>query len=217
MPDHPFTPAQTEAIGKYAKALLDGDARTSLRAEAETRARAKYDTAVSGVIGLSPEYRRFAVEILVGTDLSKAYQIAFPQYTGGNAGKLGWKLRKNPKIQNAIDEILDNEAMPAKEVIARLSEQARNGAMDYLRPDGSLDLEAIIRDGKQHLIKLVKPGQWGVTVEPHDAHAALTDLGRVHGIFTDKTDVTSGGEKLAAPQIYLPANGRDTQQDGNGD
>lgn len=41
----------------------------------------------------------------------------------------------------------------------------------------------------------------GLSIEMYDRHAVNRDILKVHGKFTDRVDVTSGGEKLQPPQI----------------
>ena len=152
---------------------------------------------LSVISTLTPTDRRFVAALLVGQSLTDAYLHANPTYDGQNARKLGWKLRQKEGVQSAIDEYFHAQEMGVHELIARMSQQARNEAMAYLRPNGSVDLAAIIRDGKQHLVKGTKYDKDGrLIVEFIPAFDSQVQIGRFLSIWTDKTDLTTGGEKL---------------------
>jgi phage terminase small subunit len=74
-----------------------------------------------------------------------------------------------------------------------------------------LDMHAIMDPTKSRLIKEYPDSpKDGIRVRIHDSQAALVLLGKHRQLFTDKLDVTSGGEKLPAPtvNVYIPDNGR---------
>lgn len=52
----------------------------------------------------------------------------------------------------------------------------------------ALDLEQARDRGKLHLLKKYKEGQWGPEIELHDPQAALTLLGKHHGLFVERTE-----------------------------
>ena len=132
-----------------------------------------------------------------------------------NPEQSGWENRHNPNVRQYIQEHFLDKVITAEEVQARLSELAQVGYAPYLQfnpsaGDLSVDLESLLEDGKGHLVKGISYTRTGTdtavqVVEFFDAYKALVDIGRVHGIFTDRTDVTSGGEKLEAP-IYITEN-----------
>ena len=64
---------------------------------------------------------------------------------------------------------------------------------DYILDSrGTVDLEAMKRDGKMHLVKKIKPTRFGNEVEFFDGQTALLNIGRHHKLFTDGLDL--GGE-----------------------
>lgn len=138
-----------------------------------------------------------------------------------NPEQSGWENRHNPKVQEYIREHFLDQHMTAEEVTARISEIAGVGYAPYLKEDEkegeiAVDLQKLLADGKGHLIKgisYVRVGQDTAVqvVEFFDAYKALVDMGRVHGIFTDKTDLTSGGEKLPQPITYITENRHQTE------
>lgn len=144
--------------------------------------------------------RTFVIHYLLWSNATKAAETA----GYAHPGKQGSRLLQNPKIHAAIDEYFHSAEMSAREVVARLSEQARGeyGRYFYMRGDVvKLDLERLLNDGKGHLIKNVDWKGKDATrqvVEFYDAHAALVDLARIHGEFKDRVDVTSKEEKIQA-------------------
>lgn len=152
-----------------------------------------------------------------------------------NPNKIGPRLRRSPKIKAAIDDYFFQDEMGAREVIALLSQHARGTMEDFIHfatdKDGrdilgvepELSLLKARRRGKLHLIKKFKKkrtvftdkdggetvNEW-TEVELHDPQAAAVHLGRVHGLFTDKTDLTTGGEKLNVVIAYADSNDNPT-------
>lgn len=125
-------------------------------------------------------------------------------YSQKTARSQGARLLTNVDIREEINKVLKDNAMGSGEVLGRLTDQARIDLSDYMNDDGSVNVVKLKEDGKAHWIKGVKHTQNGINIEFHDRYAALVELGRYHTLFTDKTDLTSGGEKLAAPIIFLP-------------
>lgn len=52
----------------------------------------------------------------------------------------------------------------------------------------ALNLEQARDRGKLHLLKKYKEGQWGPEIELHDPQAALTLLGKHHGLFVERSE-----------------------------
>jgi len=127
----------------------------------------------------------------------------------------GPRLILNDGVATSIRERIAEKAMSADEVLRRLAEHARGDIGDFLdisKVGFEVDLATAFEAGITHLIKKVKMrttttlSKEGVEtetntveIELYDAQAALVQLGRYHKLFTDKTDVTSGGEKLYDP------------------
>lgn len=109
-----------------------------------------------------------------------------------------------PKIREAIDQLLKDRAMSADEVLKALSDQARSAHAEYfvMKPledkEGNVigtypafDFERCVADGNQHLIKEIRYKDSGVVeYRFHDAQGALFKLGQVHGLFTEKHELT---------------------------
>ena len=116
-----------------------------------------------------------------------------------------------PNVKAEIDRLLDERSMKPSEIIDRMTSHGRGDMGDFLDIEGvaySLNLEKAKELGLTHLIKKIKErtvmtsGKDGDTethfleVELYDAHAALVDLGKIRGLFVDKTDITTKGESL---------------------
>jgi hypothetical protein len=165
--------------------------------------------ATNVVSELTAQQRRWLIRYLLHGNATKAAEEA--GYT--HPGKQGPRLRKNPKILAAIDEYFHTQEMSAKEVVARLSNQARGSLVDFIRfptnehgediwgIDPHLDLRKAKRANKLDLIKKFKQKRTtridkdGVEtqdeyteIELYDAQAALVQVGRYHGLFTEKID-----------------------------
>lgn len=162
----------------------------------EKRRREVIESAARSVIStLTVKQRRFVIEYLVHGNATKAAETA--GYADPN--KQGSRLRHTKQIQDAINAYFREQEMASVEVIARLSQYGRAEYADYLRADGqghvSVDVQALIQDGKAHLIKGVKETQFGQVIEFQDSMAALVHLGRYHALFTDKTQEEHTGDK----------------------
>lgn len=115
----------------------------------------------------------------------------------GSPMQRGYELTHMPSVAAEIKRVLDERAMPANDVLARLADQAR-GPSQYLSAAGErvyIDAERMIEDGMGHLIKgvketVTKDGDRIQTIEFADSQSALIHLGRFHKLFTDKTEVS---------------------------
>lgn len=117
--------------------------------------------------------------------------------------KQGPELIRQPQIAAAIETRLGEVAMSANEVLARLTEHARSDIGEFLDTDGNLDLGRMKSSGMTRLVKKLntskssgtspKGGDWEretVTLEMHDAQAALNTLARYHGLLGAKGNET---------------------------
>jgi len=119
-------------------------------------------------------------------------------------------------IKAEIKRRLNERAMSAEEAIYRLGEIGRADLFPFIRidDDGFVYFNFADPEAKRHLflIKKIKSkrerrlegkgddaeaweGEW-VEVELHDAHAAIRDILKIHGKFTDRVDLTSGGKPI---------------------
>lgn len=149
--------------------------------DAETTEKSAYER-------LDPKRRRF-VDALVGEanfNATKAAQIA----GYADPKRSSFATKHQPLVRQAIDELLDEMAMPGREVLARLTEQARALYADFIDGAGNVDMDGLKQAGLMRLVKKISWDKEGNrVVEFHDVQAALVHLGKHHGLFTEKHEV----------------------------
>jgi phage terminase small subunit len=144
-------------------------------------------------------------------------------YSENGAKQTGSRLLTLIDISEAIKARLDDKAMKADEVITRLTSMARGDMGDFMDIESMsyrLNLEKAKELGLTHLIHKIKErtvmtsnkdGEETEThtmeIELYDAHAALVDLGKFHGLFVDRTDITTGGEAIVLRVVRDMENG----------
>jgi len=128
-------------------------------------------------------------------------------YAEDSAHVTGHDNLRNPKIKTEIESFFESHAMSAKEVIARLTEHARGDLGDiWDEASGTVDWDKARALGKTPLIKKIKHKTTRITrgtgenaedvetfedeVELHNPQFALQLLGKQHGLFIDKQEVT---------------------------
>jgi phage terminase small subunit len=152
-------------------------------------------------VGLTPKRQIFIAKYIeYNFNATKAALAA--GYSAKTAYSIGHELLKNDEIKARIQEVLDSAAMPANEVLMRLAAQARGSMEDFLDESRqSIDLSAAERAAKLHLIKKfthsIGKETENISIELYDAQAALVQLGRYHKLFTDNTDLTTGGQPVS--------------------
>ena len=137
--------------------------------------------------GLTNKQRVFVEQYLICWNASEAARLA--GYSLKTAGSIGSENLKKPEIRRAIDERLKTYQMGADEVIARLSALATADMADFLTASGRgmrLDLKRARELGKLQVIRKYTKTDKGTSIELYDAKDALVQLGRYHGLFTDK-------------------------------
>ena len=125
----------------------------------------------------------------------------------GKSNSVGSQLLANINIFAEIERRKSLLIMSAEEVAIRLTEQAKASYADYLKSDGTVDLDRLLADGKGHLIKKMKAGRDGLEIEFYDAQAALGYIGKIHKLFVDRQE-SAVTVSAATVTVYLPDNGR---------
>lgn len=150
-------------------------------------------------------WRVFVEEYLKCWDGAKAARQA--GYSEKSAARTAHKLLQKTEIQEHIRARLDEIKMGTDEALQRLSEQARNLGSQYLQQSGEIDLQQLIADGNQHLVKGTRWDRQGnLVVEFHDAQRALELVGKAHSIFTDKVEL-SGNLDIIGIEVVRPEEG----------
>lgn len=144
--------------------------------------------------GLNGKQRLF-VDAYLGAARGNATEAArLAGYTKATAAARASEILSNAKVKTEISKRLDEWAMQANEVVARISEQATASLDDFIRLDKkgqpSIDLVKAKAAGKLHLLKSLAPTRWGWKFELHDSQAALALLARYHGLLVDRHEHT---------------------------
>lgn len=160
---------------------------------------------------LTNKQRVFVEEYLRCWNASEATRLAgykFPNVEGS-------RLLANASISQLVEQRLKDKAMAADEVLARLTDHARNDIRHFLNTDddGVVIGFNLAPDKPLHLIKeatITETIERGTTKRTfklglYDAQAALVHLGRHHGLFVDKTALTdpTGQHEYSAAQESL--------------
>lgn len=97
-----------------------------------------------------------------------------------------------PDLKELIEEGLRLKAMPRDEVIARIGEHARADIAQFLSYDDCQRVQFDLSGSRPtYLVKkaTIKEGKI-LSIELHDAQAALEKLSRMHALFIDRTELT---------------------------
>ena len=149
-------------------------------------------------MALTKKRRVFVEEYLRCWNGAEAARRAKYKYPDRQA----YRLLRIVEIQELIQQRIQEKAMDADEVLLRLGEQARAEHAQYIRADGSVDLERLLKDGKGHLVKGTKWDRQGnLVVDFYDAQSALVHIGKHHKMFTEQHEI-SGGQELVFRVIY---------------
>lgn len=157
------------------------------------------------------------LELWNATEAAKRAQYKCP-------AEMGSRLLKRVDVQTAIKARLDELSMPANEVLARITQQAKVSIalflkqVDYTDPKTGLPATRIELNWEnvQNYGYLIKSLSWSKNGDPIvtlvDSQRALELLGKHHGLFVDRTDITSGGApiQIQRVEVVLPP------EDGDG-
>lgn len=130
-------------------------------------------------------------------------------YSEKTAYSIGWENLRKPEIAGIIQRRLQESAMSADEVLARLADMARSNIADFSKVRHVSDLEEI--HDKAHVVKKFKRTLYRtaygsetetVELELYDSQSALEKIGRYHGLFTDKVEHSGSIESTL---IFLPS------------
>lgn len=139
-------------------------------------------------MALSPKHQEFINQyIACYFNATEAYARAYPNATRETARRNGHELLTKTDIAEEIQRRVAEHAMSADEVLIRLGEQARAEQSLYLTAEG-VDLDALLRNGKGHLVKGIKETKYGRDIEFYDAQAALVHIGKHHKLFADSVE-----------------------------
>jgi len=133
-------------------------------------------------------------------------------YSEKTAYSTGSENLKEPDIRAYVDQLLAERTIGKNEVLARLTEIATFDIGDIADDNGDIDFSVAKEKGLSRAVKSIKKritkdrrtGEITENIEYdlYDAQNALIQLGRYYALFTDKTDLTSGGDKII-PTFYV--------------
>lgn len=191
-------------------------------------------------MALSTKQRAFVEHYLTLWNGYKAAKAA--GYSETSARHQASRMLSNDNIRAAIQERLAELKMGADEVLTRLTEHARSSPAPFLdiTPEGELRGFDLSEDKPLHLLRKVSMTRRktrddatdetvtieNVTIELHDAQAALTLLGKHHRLFVDRTEHTGadGGpievtdaRTILADKLARRAGAADTEPGASGD
>lgn len=142
---------------------------------------------------LTSKQRLFCIEYVQGKSAVESAKLA--GYSPKTARVIGPENLTKPAIQAEIDKLFQARAMRASEVLDRLGDHARGSIEPFLKVDPEtkkltteIDFEAAKAAGKLHLIKKLRQGPAGLTIELHDPQTALVHIGRYLKLFSDKIE-----------------------------
>ena len=149
-------------------------------------------------MSLNKKQQIFVEEYLRTWNATRA--ALFAGYSKKTARTIGSALLTNIDIKQEIETRVSEYAMTTNEILLRLAEIARANYNDIVdideNGDPSLGLDVALKKNKVHLLKAIIPTKTGIKYEFHDPIKAMELLGKAQGLFTDKVDVTTGGEKI---------------------
>jgi phage terminase small subunit len=153
---------------------------------------ARYDAALAAI---QAKRRKFVIEYL--RDLNGTQAAIRAGYTATSAASTSSEILRNPKVAAAVSAGMALQAMPADEVLARLSQIARGSMADFVRVDeeevqvswsvlelptdrdGNPDLSGTIYDlAKQQIVKPTQRILHTATVTRSVARLDLMEAGR---------------------------------------
>ena len=141
---------------------------------------------------LTDKRRVFVEEYLCcwnGTEAARRAEYAYPRREAS-------RLLSNVDIRALIEERVAEKAMSADEALAHLADIARFDIGRVVGKGGVIDLDAAKEaDQTRHLKRLEWTPQ-GIKLEAYDKLEALEKIGKAHGLYIERRDITSGGESI---------------------
>ena len=161
---------------------------------------------------LKKREKAFAELFAAGLSMPAAVIEAGYNYTmRRSAARAGGRMMKDPAIRREIARHMAANQVDAVEVMSRLSDQARANVADLAGALGGGTCQEVAERaaeaGVSHLIKSITPTRDGPKVLLHDQTKALELLGKAHGLFVERLEL-SGPDLDAAIEAEL-ARGRE--------
>lgn len=148
-------------------------------------------------MSLSNKQQAFVNEYLVDFNATQAAIRA--GYSERTARAQGSRLLTNVDVSEEIQRRVNEHAMTANEVLLRLADVARGSIGEFMEFRGGMlpTLNLSQAQDKLHLVKQFKYDSNGLPViEMYSSYDALVQIGRAHGLFTDRSEVEHSGELI---------------------
>lgn len=149
--------------------------------------------------GLNERQKKFAEEYVICLNASEAARRAGYQGEDESIWVTASRLLRNAKVRAHVDKLLSEQSASRAEIIGRLTSIARSDMGDFIDPATlTVNMRQAKENGLTHLVKKIKQTiisqddrQTEIfEFELHDAQTALVHLGKVHGIFNEKTELS---------------------------
>lgn len=139
---------------------------------------------------MNRKHQQFINEYLRLWNATRAYMAVYPNAGYDTARANAADLLANTNIAQEIQRRIDENAMTADEVLARLAEYGRAEYAPYINSIGEVDIAELVKDGKAHLIKGIRETEHGRMYEFYDAYSATVMLGKYHKLFVERQELT---------------------------
>lgn len=168
---------------------------------------------------LTPEEERFVNSLFEeNMNRTRAYMRVFPNATYESASASASRMLRKVNVKAEVARRLEEEAMSAEEAIARIARIARGTMLPFLKrgPDGFVYMNLNDPDAERYMYlvkemeakrqrRIIGSGEaaeewedeW-VRVKIYSSYEANLEILKMHGKFTKKVDLTSGGKPLPA-------------------
>jgi phage terminase small subunit len=145
-------------------------------------------------MALNPKQQRFVAEYL--KDLNATQAAIRAGYSEKTAKQIGSRLLTNVDVAEAIakgqEKIAEKAGVTVEKIIDELAKLGFSNMEDFasVGPDGSpaLDCSKLNRNQWAAVNQIKVDDDGGVTLKLYDKRAALVDLGKHLGMFTDKSE-----------------------------
>ena len=132
---------------------------------------------------------------------TEAYLAVYPKSNYNSARANSARLIATDNVKEEIKSRLAEMHMSSDEVLKELSEIARGDIGDFLDNNLLIDLHKggntkLIKRLKQKTIQGKENEIHDIDLELYDRVKVLEDIGKYHGLFSDKLDITTKGESL---------------------
>lgn len=147
------------------------------------------DTLTPEESALSPKELLF-INYYLTNNLNATQAAKLAGFSEASAYEYGHRLLKKVEVKKVVEQYLKNESIETNELLKRLSDVAKNKAMQFVNADGTVDLQALKDNGLMHLVRSVRKGKGGkIHVTFYDSMRAIETLAKIHRLVSDGVNV----------------------------